>query len=91
MERPEVKPNDWISVGTRDAVVCQVFDSHVEVVYIDHKKQAINEDVNWADDHWESLHSTGGGYADKYTRLAEFVGVLRRGRYWSPLKNPPKK
>ena len=82
--RPEVSPRDWISIGERgrvSGVVCDVRADDVEVVYLDDRSRAINEDVRWADTHWEfAMPGQGGGYADIYQRLSEYVAILRAGR-----------
>jgi hypothetical protein len=80
---PEVKPNDWISVGKISAVVCAVNSTgDVEVVYLDDRDRAINEDAIWNNSEWHFKHEgPNGGYADKYDRLSSYVSTLRRGRY----------
>lgn len=85
MEQPEISPGQWIRIGAKtdpgvSAVVCNVREDAVEIVYMDQRKQAINEDVRWLDDHWEFANSGAvGGYADKYERLRDYVAILRRG------------
>ncbi len=93
VKKPKVNPCDWITIGKGtglidklDAVVCQVHDdsdyADIEVVYLDDRNRAINEDVIWDQSHWEFKNQGPcGGYADRYSRLAEFVAILRRGRY----------
>lgn len=88
-ERPEVKPGDWVTIGTsvdKDAVVCHIYEkkelADIKVVYLDDLDRAVNDDLIWKDDHWEFKHpGPSGGYADKYGRLSHFVAQLRRGRY----------
>lgn len=86
--KPDVHPNDWISIGKNilpiNAVVCTVYEDNkfgdIEVVYLDGSK-AINDDVVWDNDHWSFVNSgASGGYADKYERLSDFVHTLRYGR-----------
>jgi hypothetical protein len=81
-EAPEVKPHDEVRIGIRRAVVCQVYDQkRVEVVYLDDRDRAINEDAVWRSGKWDFEHSgPNGGYADKYDRLSAFVAQLRRPR-----------
>jgi len=84
MKDSKVKPGDWIMVGKngKSAVVCCVYDDkdEVEVVYLDGGR-AINEDVIWKIDHWEfKIEGPCGGYADNYSRLSDYVAILRRGR-----------
>jgi hypothetical protein len=80
-----VKLKDWIHVGFRDAVVCKIYDkelSKIEVVYLDDRNRAINEDVHFKDGKWKFLiDGPNGGYADGYPRLRTFVSILRVGRY----------
>jgi hypothetical protein len=92
-EIPEVKPGDWITVGDpttgRDAVVCNVrgdelreHHGDLEVVYLDERNRAINENVRWVGDRWRFVHEgPSGGYADNYDRLRDCVRTLRARRY----------
>ena len=88
-QKPDVKPRDWIRVGsvpTKDAVVSRVYSQsyprRMEVVYLDDRDRAIYEDVVWGEELWEFRHSGPvGGYADRHSRLSEFVAILHRGRY----------
>lgn len=81
-ERPKVSPGDWIIIGKRiDAVVCDVYDETIEIVYLNRRNWAINEEVIWNNDHWEFKNDGPcGGYADQYPRLALYVSKLRGGR-----------
>lgn len=88
-EKPKVNLRNWITVGSVseiDAVVCQIYSDNkpgdIEVVYLDDRDRAINEDVIWNNDHWIfRLSEPCGGYADKSSRLADYVSILRHGRY----------
>lgn len=87
-QRPLIKIGDWITIGTRsdlkEAVVCTVCADSIEVVYLDDRDQAINEEMVWEKGKWHfKISGPCGGYADKCPRLSEFVGKLRRGRYGS--------
>lgn len=98
IKRPNVQPCDWITIGDGknisgvglDAVVCTIYNdikigSDIEVVYLDRGGRAINEDVVWKDEYWDFKHQGPcGGYADNYSRLSEFVAILRRGRWTLP-------
>lgn len=81
-DAPEVKPDDEIRIGSRRAVVCQVYEpGRVEVVYFDDRDRAINENAVWRSDRWEfELSGPCGGYADRNSRLAACVAQLRRLR-----------
>jgi hypothetical protein len=85
--RPEIAPGDWLRIGDsgKAAVVCQVhanpMGADVEVIYLDDRDRAINEDVIWDGIKWQFKHpGPCGGYADRYSRLASFVAILRSGR-----------
>ena len=90
-EKAEIKSKDWIRIGAdldsaKDAVVCNVYENRelgeIEVVYIDDRNRAINEDVIWKEGHWVFKQpGPCGGYADNNPRLTEFVARLRRGRF----------
>ena len=80
-----VKLRNWISVGMNDAVVCHIYKNEpgkIEVVYLDRRNRAINEDVHYKDGKWTFVYDgPNGGYADNYSRLGEFVSILRAGRW----------
>jgi hypothetical protein len=80
-----VKLKDWISIGFKEAIVCQIYENEldkIEVVYLDDRNRAINEDVHYKDGKWKFLNDgPNGGYADDFLRLKNFVSVLRVGRY----------
>lgn len=89
-DKPAVKPGDWITFGngplSKSAVVCAVYQDaslgDIEVVYLDDRDRAINEEMVWKNNKWEFKYSgPNGGYADKSDRLGGFVLQLRRGRY----------
>jgi hypothetical protein len=67
-------------------VVCHVYEGEhgydCEAVYIDDLKRAINEDLIWDGSQWQfALAGPNGGYADNFTRVADFVAILRRGEH----------
>lgn len=86
-DMPNVSPGDQIMVGEKGnvhAVVCNVYDGmsanggNIEVVYLDNRNRAINEDVKWMGTYWEfAIKGPCGGYADNYDRLRHYVGILR--------------
>ena len=84
-DRPEIKLEEWISVGSIPAVVSRVKKSsdlfgYDEVVF--NPSKPTNHDVEWTGESWQFVKSTGdyGGYADKYSRLRRYVEILKRGR-----------
>lgn len=85
---PLVIPGAWIKIGTGYglhglyAVVCQIYnEDSIEAVYLDDRNRAINDDLSWTGECWEFKNKgVSGGYADRYTRLKEFVSILRAGR-----------
>ncbi len=82
---PNVKLKDWISVGLIDAVVCHIYadePNKVEVVYLDNKNHAINEDVQYKDGIWTFIYDDPcGGDAVSSSARGEFVSILRAGRW----------
>jgi hypothetical protein len=77
---PDVKPGDTIYFGSaQKAVICHVYNqNNVEAVYLDHKGQAINEDMVFENNEWDfKISGPCGGYADKNPRLSEFVRKLK--------------
>ena len=84
-ERPKIGPGDWIRLGGEGqvrAVVCTVFQDTTmgdcEVVYLDDRNRAINEDARWNGTRWEfAAKGPTGGYADNYPRLSRYVDILR--------------
>ena len=82
-EKPKVKPGDWITIGSKQAVVCKVYDRHMDgegVIEIVHLKgsQPINEEAHWKDGEWRFIHAspTYGGYADRDPRWKRCVEIL---------------
>ena len=81
-KQPEVSPGRWIKIGKTNAVVCSVHTDHIEVVYLDDRNRAINEDVEWDSSQWTFKRPRPSrGYADKYPRLYEYLTILRRGTH----------
>ena len=84
-DRPEIKPGDWIRVGNQDCVMTKVREpgrafGDCEVVF--NPSKPANLDVVWNGDEWEFVKSGDyGGYADKYSRLDDYVRILKRGRW----------
>jgi hypothetical protein len=81
----EPKLGGWISFSKdqklkQQAVVCHIYDSeNIEVVYLDERNRAINEDMKLIDGKWEfKISGPCGGYADNRSRLREYVGILRQ-------------
>lgn len=75
----DLKLKDWIRIGTRDAVVCNINEdsNQIEVVYLD-RDRAINEYAHFINEDWAFVEKGPvGGYADKYSRLTEYVSILR--------------
>ena len=88
--KPEVSPGQWIKIGKKDAVVCNVHADHIEVVYLDDRNRAMNEDVSWDGNQWTFKHSgPSGGRADKYPRLYPYLSILRSAPYAKLGQNSP--
>lgn len=88
-------PSDYLVSGQPEAVVCSfpiAYPLWVEVVYLEamrstppHKKQrtpiALQSYVVWGGKRWQWARDyPNEGYADNYSRLTEFVRILRKGR-----------
>lgn len=82
----QVQLKDWITVGTRKAVVSKIYEDStdkIEIVYLDDRNRAINEDAFFEDGKWHFVEAgPNGGYADNIPRLAEYVRKLKAGRWW---------
>lgn len=74
-----IKPLDIIMIGQTRAVVSKVYENgSVEVVYKNAGKH-VNEDAVFLDEEWKfKYEGVGGGYADKYPRLANAIRILDR-------------
>ena len=81
-----IKLKDWISLGTRQAVVSRIYEDStdkIEIVYLDDRDRAINEDAFFDDGKWHFAEAgPNGGYADNIPRLTEYVRKLKAGRWW---------
>ena len=85
---PELEAGAWIVIGDgRRAVVCgapSIDSADLEVVYLDRRDRAINEDVRWTGSGWDYAGTPQPGYADRHDRLRERVSQLWRGRPSDP-------
>ena len=79
---PEVQPHDEVTIDRQRAVVATVHGpGEIEVVWLDYRHRAINEDAVWREGHWQFKRtSPGGGHADHIDRLADVVRQLRSFR-----------
>ena len=84
-EAPKVKAGDWITVNSIPAVVCKVYEHHmdgegvIEIVHLKSKSSIpINEEARWENGEWHFIHTSGayGGYADLDPRWKRCVGIL---------------
>lgn len=81
MKEKQINLGDLIYIGNRKAVISNIYDNDltkIEVVYIDDRNRAINKDAHLVEGIWEFDGSLGGGYADKYDRLQEYISILKR-------------
>jgi predicted oxidoreductase (fatty acid repression mutant protein) len=83
------------SIHSWNAVVCSLnpvsskYSDSIEVVYLENKphkepskRKALGTYVVWKDGKWQrAFSSPKEAYADNYPRFAEYVKILRRGRY----------
>jgi hypothetical protein len=84
--RPSVKLGDWINVDGVEAVVSNILppddpSGDCEVVFDPSKPT--NLYARWTGEKWEFVKSGDyGGYAAKYSRLSQYVSILRMGRHF---------
>lgn len=82
-DAPQVKPGDWIKIGTMDAVVCTVRGVDPEVadlaVVCNPERPAVYQ-VNWNGEAWEFAHPMRGDYAEHEPRVAAYVEILKSGK-----------
>jgi len=78
--RPTVKKDDWIKIGTSriDALVMHTSEEHISVGYYQNHAKAIKEDVIWDGERWQFEHS---GPSGSYLRGAEEAAVKRGPPY----------
>jgi hypothetical protein len=84
-DRPDIKPGDWIRVGSIAAVVSSELKKSndpfgdCEVVY--NSSKPTNRRVKWNGSAWQFVENGDyGGYADKSDRLRPYVSILKRRR-----------
>ena len=81
--RPNIKPGDWIHIGSVKAVVAAVRepgDSFGDCEVVFRPDKPTNHDVEWVDGKWQfAKRPDCGGYAEKYPRLRQYVDQLKRG------------
>ena len=88
-DRPDIKDKDWIYFGSgvlkKRAIVCDVRPpghdmGDIEIVYLDDRDRAINDEMVWNSTAWEFKYKgPSGGYADRSDRLRPYVARLRAG------------
>ena len=81
-DTPQVKPGDWIKVGSMDAVVTEargadLVAADVQIV-CDPDRPAVYK-VNWNGKAWEFGHPMRGSYADHTPGAEPFVDILKKG------------
>lgn len=74
-----IQPGDFIYVWNKKCIVCSVVnESEVEAIYLDYQNRAINEFFIKNEEGWNFKYSWPcWGYADQYSRLKEYVRMLR--------------
>jgi len=83
-EAPKVKAGDWITVNSIPAVVCKVYEHHmdgegvIEIVHLKSKSSIpINEEARWENGEWRFIHGGAyGGCADLDPRWSRYVAIL---------------
>lgn len=82
MDKPLVRPGEWIKVGGNDCVVTHVYedDSQPETgMLVFNPKKPTTHEFRWDGDHWVFSDSPDyGGYARESD---PYVRQLKRGKY----------
>ena len=89
LDRPEIEPGDWITVGAspyrRSAVVVAVggeVGGDAEAVYLNGAQKAVKRDVSWSGRAWTFTHPDPDGVrVGSMPWYAGFVARLRSGRF----------
>ncbi len=83
--RPDIAPEQWITVGMKRAVVSRIYDdAHAdgEVVYLDGRNRAVYADITWTEQGWKFLKQDGaGGEAGAPARLRAFFPIPHDGAH----------
>jgi len=87
-DAPEVKPGEWIKVGSVDCVVAdiagidpQAADLHI----ICNEERPAVYGVNWNGEAWEFAHPMRGSYAEHTPGAEPFADILMKG---PPVRGP---
>ena len=82
-DAPEVKPGDWIKVGSIDCVVSQfrgddlMADGALQVV-TNPERPAVY-DAKWTGHGWSFAHPMRGDYAEHSPATAPYVEIMKNG------------
>jgi len=80
---PQVKPGDWIKVGSTDCVVSHVRGVEPEggdLEALCNSEQPSAYQVNWDDKAWAFATPMRGIVAQHVPRLDLYVAILKKGR-----------
>jgi hypothetical protein len=92
-DAPQVKPGDWIKIGSMDAVVCTirgVDPQAVDLAAVCNPERPAVYQVNWNGQGWEFVHPMRGVYAEHAAGVEPFVQALKRGWPPGPSRKGPK-
>lgn len=93
-ERPEIFPTQWITVGTKKAVVSDVHedsDADCTVVYLDGRNRPVYALAQWGERGWEFVKAGAAMKAvPSQNKGRDVVAILRAGlRAAPPSRNAP--
>ncbi len=87
-ERPNIFPSQWITLGTKKAVVSDVHDGEETagtVVYLDGRNRPVCAEVHWTEHGWEFVKTAGTRKTTPTdAKGREAVAILRAGLHASP-------
>jgi hypothetical protein len=88
-ERPEIVPQQWITVGMKKVVVSFVHDegapADCTVVYLDERNRPMYAEVTWTEHGWAFVTGAGPrGAAHTDDRWHDCVTIVRAGVHASP-------
>jgi hypothetical protein len=81
-DAPQVKPGDWIRIGSTNAVVCEVGSPEPEAPDIEvlcNLGRPTVYGVEWSGEVWEFAHPMRGTYAEFAPHAAQYIDKFKRG------------
>jgi hypothetical protein len=83
LKPPKVKPGDPIYVNRIYCIVSRVYKNEKEIEVVFNPDKPTNDDVEWDGEKWIFPKTTDyGGYADRNSKLTDYVQLLKKGPQW---------